>query len=68
VHQEKQTSLGMRFLIGEHIKLIGKHPHSGKTGIVKKVDKLKGIGYAMLVALDEGESCYVFDLENTKKI
>lgn len=52
-------------LIGKKVKIIGKHPHSGKTGTVDGFDRtLAGTG--MRIKLEDGQGCYVFSYENLK--
>lgn len=52
-----------KVLIGKRLKLVGKHPHAGATGVVKSIDHTAA-GWGLLVQLDNpshGETgCYVF--------
>lgn len=55
----------MRDRRGEHVEIVGDHPHSGQSGKFMGTQPTL-VGMAMLIELDNGQSCYVYDSENIK--
>lgn len=54
--------------IGKRIKIIGKHPHSGETGMISGVEKIYTGELGYVIKLDDCphnvEACFVFSSKN----
>lgn len=59
----------LRERIGEELMILGKHPFAGRTGILKSIDFIKGVGKTgLLVEIHKYCTCYVFDSDQIKFI
>ncbi len=57
------------YYIGKQVKLIGSHPWSGEIGTVTGVQEAKAIGkMGLIVKLDNGTECFVFNMSQMKII
>lgn len=53
--------------IGNAVKIVGKHPHSGKTGRAVRVETLPMMRQkGLLIGFDDGTGSYVFDEKNLR--
>jgi len=59
----EQLKRNMENFVGKKCRIIGEdHPHKGETGITSRVEIPKGFKMpAMVVKLDSGEECFVFN-------
>ena len=54
--------------IGKKVLIVGHHPHTGKAGIIKSLEKT-AIGYQMIrVDCDDGTSAGIFNSNNLQII
>lgn len=55
-------------IIGKRIKIVGKHPHSGETGIADRVETTAFGQTGLIIKLDNcphgTNECFVFDHAN----
>lgn len=61
--RQPDAELSNSSLVGRRVKLVGKHPHAGKTGVIKSVELLAlNNKYVPVVALDNNKgNCLVND-------
>ena len=53
--------------IGNAVKIVGKHPDSGKTGLAVRVETLPMMRQeGLLIGFDDGTGSYVFDEKNLR--
>jgi len=58
----EQLKRNMENFVGKKVRLQGKHPHAGELGETVRVEIPKGFDMpAMVVKLESGEECFVFD-------
>jgi hypothetical protein len=58
----KQLLANMNNFIGKDVLLLDGHPHANEKGRTVKAEVPKGLSRpAMLVRLESGEECYVFE-------
>lgn len=55
-------------ILGRRIKIVGKHPHSGETGIADRIETTVFKQTGLIIKLDDcphgTKECFVFDHEN----
>lgn len=65
------TDLQAQFPIGTRVLLRGRHPHAGKTGEICRYETLNTFpeeGPQPVIALDDGLSCFVLDINHMQKL
>lgn len=57
----------VEYYIGRTVVLKGNHPWAGEKGVIKGKQEAKGIGkIGLIVELDNGTECFVFDMNQMR--
>ena len=57
-------------LVGQYVKVMGRHPHAGEYGTAERLEEIVGVGKALRVHLEHcphlTESCFVFSRRHVR--